>query len=164
MFTGDRSGDWLYRALHRFGFANQPTSISRDDGLRLIDCYITASVRCAPPKNKLLPVELRNCRPYLLREMQLLKNVRVIVALGRVAFDTVIDSFRELGWTSLNNRPAFGHGREYHLNDRQKLIASFHPSQQNTFTGRLTEEMFDAVFERARTLLDSPLRGRRQSP
>ncbi|MBI1803311.1 MAG: uracil-DNA glycosylase [Ignavibacteriae bacterium] len=155
MFTGDRSGDWLYRALYKFGFANQPQSISTDDGLQLMDCYITATARCAPPQNKLLPEEIRNCRPYLLKELQLLKNIRVIVALGKIGFDTIFDSFRTLEITSLPRRPAFGHGGEYTLNDRQTLIASFHPSQQNTFTGKLTEKMFDAVFRRARKLLDS---------
>ena len=153
MFTGDRSGDWLYRALHKFGFANQATSISRDDGLQLDDCYITATARCAPPLNKLLPKEVQNCRPYLLNELQLLKNVRVIVALGKVGFDAVVDSFRTLELTPLTKRPAFNHCAEYALNNRQTLLASFHPSQQNTFTGKLTEEMLDAVFRRARALI-----------
>ena len=155
MFTGDRSGDWLYRALYKFGYANQPTSASIDDGLKLIDCYITASARCAPPQNKLLPEELKNCRPYFLKELQLLNDVRVIVALGGVAFDTVYDSFRELELTSLPKRRLFGHAKEYMLNERQTLIASFHPSQQNTFTGKLTEKMFDDVFRRARELMGS---------
>ena len=155
MFTGDRSGDWLYRALHKFGFANQPTSVSGNDGLRLQDCYITASARCAPPQNKLLPKELKNCSPYLYQELQLLKNVRVIVALGKVGFDTIFDTFRELEMTALTKRPAFGHGREYELNDQQTLIASFHPSQQNTFTGKLTEEMFDEIFRMAKAGINS---------
>src|SRR5258706_463344 len=155
MFTGDRSGDWLYRALHKFGFASQPDSISRDDGLQLIDCYITATARCAPPQNKLLPEEIRNCRPYFLKELQLLSNIHVIVALGKIGFDTIFDSFRTLEWTSLPRRPAFGHGNEYALNDRHTLIASFHPSQQNTFTGKLTEPMFDAIFRRARAVINS---------
>ena len=153
MFTGDRSGDWLYRALHKFGFANQAYSVSRDDGLQLYDCYITASARCAPPRNKLLRDELTNCRPYLLREIQLLRNVRVIVALGKLAFNTVYDSFRELELTALERKPVFGHGKECPLNEKQTMIASFHPSQQNTFTGRLTEKMFDEVFRKARTLI-----------
>ena len=153
MFTGDRSGDWLYRALHKFGFANQPASISKDDGLELVDCYITASARCAPPQNKLLPEELKNCRPFLLNELKLLSNVRVIIALGKLAFDTVYDAFRELEITSMQKRPLFGHGKEYALNEHQTLIASFHPSQQNTFTGKLTEKMFDEIFKRARWLL-----------
>ena len=155
MFTGDRSGDWLYRALHKFGFVSQATSVSRDDGLKLHDCYITASARCAPPENKLLPKELLNCRPYLLKELQLLNQVRVIIALGKVAFDTVHDAIRELEMISLPKRPAFGHGIEYALNEYQALIASFHPSQQNTFTGKLTEPMFDAVFHRAKQIIAS---------
>jgi uracil-DNA glycosylase family 4 len=149
MFTGDRSGDWLYRALHKFGLANQGTSVSQDDGLKLHHCYVTASARCAPPNNKLLPEELRNCRSYLLTELQLLGNVRVIIALGRIAFDSVYAALRELNLTSLPARPAFGHGNEYRLNDHLTLIASFHPSQQNTFTGKLTEKMFDGVFRKA---------------
>lgn len=153
MFTGDRSGDWLYRALHKFGFANQPASESLDDGLKLADCYITASARCAPPQNKLLPGELQNCRQFLLKELELLKNVNVMIALGRVAFDTVFESFNQLGWTKLTKRPPFIHGAEYALNDKGTLIASFHPSQQNTFTGKLTEKMLDAVFKKARLLL-----------
>ena len=158
MFTGDRSGDWLYRALYKFGFANQAESVSCDDGLKLDDCYITASARCVPPNNKLLPEELQNCRPYLLKELQLLKHVRVIVALGKVAFDTAYDAFREKEMTSLRKRPAFGHGKEYTLNEHQTLIVSFHPSQQNTFTGKLTEKMFDAVFQRAIEIIKKPQR------
>jgi uracil-DNA glycosylase family 4 len=155
MFAGDRSGDWLYRTLHKFGFANQPASVSRHDDLKLTDCYITASARCAPPQNKLLPEELHNCRPYLLQELKLLRNVCIIVALGKVGFDTLYTSFKTLEITSLPRRPEFGHGKEYALNDRQTLIASYHPSQQNTFTGKLTEKMFDGVFRRARRLIDS---------
>ena len=155
MFTGDRSGDWLYRALHKHGFASRAESFSRTDGLRLLDCYITASARCAPPQNKLLPSELKNCRPYLLKEIQLLSRLRVIVALGKIAFETVFQSFRELELTSLPVRPLFAHGAEYALNRNQTLLASFHPSQQNTFTGKLTEPMFYGVFRRARSLLDA---------
>lgn len=153
MFTGDRSGDWLYRALHKAGFANQPTSVSRDDGLKLINCYITATCRCAPPQNKLLPTEIRSCRPFLLRELELLKNMSVIVGLGKVGFDAAVSSFQELGWAMFKNKPKFGHGVEYMLNENVTLLGSFHPSQQNTFTGRLTEPMFDAIFERAKILL-----------
>ncbi len=156
MFTGDRSGDWLYRALFKAGFANQPTSVSRDDGLKLINCYITATCRCAPPLNKLLPSEIRNCRPYLLRELELLENVKVIVGLGKVGFDTAVNSFQELGWATFKTKPKFGHGAENRLNETVTLLGSFHPSQQNTFTGKLTEPMFDAVFRRARKLLKSP--------
>src|SRR5205809_1519367 len=126
MFTGDRSGDWLYRSLYKFGFANQPASTRVGDGLALNDCYITASARCAPPQNKLLPAELRNCRPSLLDELRLLRNVRVIVALGKIAFDTVVDAMRELETTSIPRRPSFGHGKEYVINARQMLIASYH--------------------------------------
>jgi uracil-DNA glycosylase len=155
MFTGDRSGDWLYRALHKFGFASQPDSVSRDDGMKLKDCYITASARCAPPKNKLLLKELRNCRVYLVKELQLLRHVRVIATLGKVGFDTTIDSFKELEMILRSDKFQFGHGKEYKLNDRQILIASYHPSQQNTFTGKLTEKMFDEVFQKAKNLLDA---------
>ncbi|MGA2623131.1 MAG: uracil-DNA glycosylase [Bacteroidota bacterium] len=162
MFTGDRSGDWLYRALHKFGFANHPTSVSRNDGLKLKDCYITASARCAPPQNKLQLAELRQCRPYLLKEIQLLPNVRVIVALGKVGFDTVVDSFRELGMTQLKKRQSFGHGKEIRLNESQVLIASYHPSQQNTFTGKLTEPMFDDIFRRAREIVEKEDRNKRK--
>jgi uracil-DNA glycosylase family 4 len=154
MFTGDRSGDWLYRTLHKFGFANQPTSISRDDGLRLTDCYITATCRCAPPGNKLLPKEVLNCRPYLLKEVELLRMVRVVVGLGKVGFDNIFMAYRELGLTNLKARPKFGHGAECKLNAQVTLLGSFHPSQQNTFTGKLTQPMFDAVFRRARHLLN----------
>jgi uracil-DNA glycosylase family 4 len=153
MFTGDRSGDWLYRALHKAGFANQPTSVSRTDRLALSDCYVTASCRCAPPLNRLLPQELANCRPYLLSELRFLKNVRVIVGLGKVGFDAAFSSLHELGRTRMKPRPRFGHGAEYHLENGLTLIGSFHPSQQNTFTGRLTEPMLDAIFKRAHALL-----------
>jgi len=155
MFTGDRSGDWLYRALYKAGFANRPDSVSRNDGLKLLGCYITAACRCAPPQNRLLPTEIRNCRPYLLEEFRLLKNVRVIVGLGRVGFDAAVSSLEELGWFTAARRPRFGHGEEIRLGDRATLIGSFHPSQQNTFTGRLTEPMFDAIFHRAKQILES---------
>ena len=151
IFTGDRSGDWLFRALHKAGFANQPTSINRGDGLKLTDCYVTAAVRCAPPQNKPLPSEIANCRPYLLRELELLKRVQVIVALGRLAFDAAIAS---VGMEDHRvRRPQFGHGAEFRLGRGLTLIASFHPSQQNTFTGKLTEPMFDRIFTRAREII-----------
>ena len=159
MFTGDRSGDWLYRALYKFGFSNQPSSILRGDELKLIDCYITASARCAPPLNKLLPSELENCRPFLRREMSVLgahppgMESAVVIALGKVAFDTFLKTFCELGGELRRPRPKFSHGIEIKLSTNLTLIASFHPSQQNTFTGKLTEPMFDRVFERARKLL-----------
>lgn len=153
MFTGDRSGDWLYRALYKSGFANQPTSDSREDGLLLTNCYITATCRCAPPLNKLLPKEIRNCRPYLLKELQLLKNLKVIVGLGKIGFDAAVSSFKELGWLELKKKPFFRHGAVYRLNSSVTLIASFHPSQQNTFTRKLTEEMFDEMFRRVTKIL-----------
>jgi len=158
IFTGDRSGDWLFRALHRAGFANQPTSVDRDDGLRLRDCYVTAVVRCAPPQNKPLPQEIANCKPYLLRELELLNRVRVIVALGRLAFDRAVAS---VGLEEdATRRPKFKHAAECRMHKGITLIASFHPSQQNTFTGKLSEPMFDRVFTRARKILDSESRVR----
>jgi uracil-DNA glycosylase len=159
VFTGDRSGDWLYRALYRAGFANQPTSTHRGDGLKLIDCYITAVIHCAPPANKPLPEEIRNCRPYLCTELDLLREVRVVVALGRVAFDAAIAAIGlEPGTDSTKRppRPQFKHGAEAALAGGKRLIASFHPSQQNTFTGKLTEPMFDAIFSRAHELIHQP--------
>ncbi len=153
MFTGDRSGDWLYRALHKAGFANQPVSVSADDGTVLTDCYITATARCAPPANKLERSEIENCRPFLLREIELLENVQVVIALGKTAFDAVIDSFRRFGRSDLRKRPVFGHGKVSALNASLTLVASYHPSQQNTFTGKLTEKMFDSIFSKTLTLL-----------
>jgi len=146
IFTGDRSGDWLFRALYRAGFANQPASIRRDDGLLLTGAYVAAVVRCAPPKNRPLPEERDNCLPYLQREIAALRKVQVFVALGSFALDGLA---RALG---VRPRPRFSHGREIPLGDGRTIVCSFHPSQQNTFTGRLTEEMFDAVFTRAREL------------
>jgi len=153
MFTGDRSGEWLYRTLHKFGFASQPESNSRDDDMTLNDCYISATLRCAPPLNKPLPEETRNCRPFFLRELELLSNVCVIIALGKIAHDAVYDSFLTLKKTSLTKRPAFGHNASVQLNDRVTLLASYHPSQQNTFTGKLTQKMFDGVFIEAKKYL-----------
>jgi uracil-DNA glycosylase family 4 len=150
VFTGDRSGEWLYRALHRFGFANQPHSNDRNDGLKLAHCYITAVLHCAPPLNKPLPAEVANCQPYLVRELELLTEVRVVVALGKIAFDSV--------WPLISKpkqkRPLFQHGFEVALASGRTLIASYHPSQQNTFTGKLTERMFDRIFARARQILE----------
>lgn len=153
MFTGDRSGDWLFRALHKAGFANQPISINRKDGLHLTDCYITATARCAPPQNKLTSEEIANCRPYLLREIKLLKNVRVILGLGKIGFDNALSALTEVHHWPITPRPKFGHGVEYQLNGKLTLMGTFHPSQQNTFTGRLTEAMFDQIFRRVRQLL-----------
>ena len=148
IFTGDRSGDWLFAALHRAGFANQPSSTSRDDGLRLIDAYVAATVRCAPPGNRPTPEERDNCLPYLERELRLLSRLRVTVCLGSFAYEGVARAI------SLRRRPAFGHGVEAALEDGRVVLCSYHPSQQNTFTGRLTESMFDAVFTRARELVN----------
>jgi uracil-DNA glycosylase family 4 len=153
MFTGDRSGDWLFRALHKAGFANQPTSVHRGDGLKLTDCYITATLRCAPPQNKPTPEEIANCRPYLQEEITLLKNVRVILGLGKIGFDNALSTFSEACNLSLSPRPKFGHGVEYALNSKLTLMGTFHPSQQNTFTGKLTEAIFDRVFRRVQELL-----------
>jgi uracil-DNA glycosylase family 4 len=157
IFTGDRSGDWLYRALYKFGFANQPTSVHRDDGLRLIDCYITAAVHCAPPDNKPLPSEFVNCRPYLLDELQRLKRVRVVVALGMIGFKTYFAARKELGRKNPAPLPPFGHALSARLPDGVTVISSYHPSQQNTHTGKLTEKMFDDVFRKAKKGLSSEL-------
>jgi len=153
MFTGDRSGDWLFRALHRAGFANQPTSVSRDDGLRLSKAWITAAVRCAPPANKPTPEERDRCQPYLERELVLLADVTVIVALGAFGYEALWRALGASGVALPVPRPRFGHGMEV-TTPRAVVIGSFHPSQQNTFTGRLTEPMLDAVFARARELVD----------
>ncbi len=147
MFTGDRSGDWLFRALHRAGFASQPRSTAADDDLRLLDCYITAAVHCVPPANKPSADEQRECGAWLREEIAALTGIEVVVALGGLAFGRVLRE--ELGWGRVEPRPRFGHGVEAAFSDGPLLIASYHPSQQNTFTGRLTEPMLDQVFERA---------------
>lgn len=154
IFTGDRSGDWLYGALHRAGFANQPTSTHQDDGLVLQDCYITAAVHCAPPDNKPLPEEFTACRPYLLQELTLLKQVRVVVALGQIAFAAYLIARRALFLPVPSPVPRFGHGTISPLSEGATLLGSYHPSQQNTFTGRLTHEMFQSVFDQARALIE----------
>ncbi len=153
MFTGDRSGDWLYRALHKAGFANQPESSSLSDGLHLKDCYITAVAHCAPPDNKLLPAEMAQCRSYLSTELALLNHVKVIIALGKVAWDAILKE-SILPRSKGDAKPTFGHGLVYSFDNGITLIGSYHPSQQNTFTGRLTEPMFDHVFALARKQLD----------
>ncbi|MGD2046352.1 MAG: uracil-DNA glycosylase [Gemmatimonadota bacterium] len=152
MFTGDRSGDWLYRALHRAGLASQPTSTARGDGLRLHGVLITAAVRCAPPANKPTPAERDACRPFLEREMDLLPGTRVIVTLGGFAYNQTLRILGDRGLPVPVPRPRFGHAVEVGLDDGPTVLASYHPSQQNTFTGTLTEEMFDAVWDRARAL------------
>ena len=152
MFTGDRSGEWLYGALHRAGYANQVESERRGDGLRLTGAYVTAVVRCPPPANKPSPGERDNCLPYLERELELLERGRVIVALGSFAWDGALRAARALGAEVPRPRPRFGHGAEADLG-RWLLLGCYHPSQQNTFTGRLTVPMIDAVFARARELV-----------
>jgi uracil-DNA glycosylase family 4 len=152
MFTGDRSGDWLYRALHRAGFASQPTSVQRDDGLRLTNVFVTAAVRCAPPANKPTPVERDACAPWLGAELDLMGGIRVVVTLGQFAWNQTLRILGERGVTVPRPRPRFGHGAEVRLPDGPVLLGSFHPSQQNTFTGKLTETMFDSVWTRAREI------------
>jgi len=151
MFTGDRSGDFLYRALYETGFASQPSSTSRDDGLRLSGLYISAAARCAPPDNKPERAELARCRPYLEREIALLRNVRVVVALGGIAFTTYLSILRDQGAIKRAGAFKFGHNVLYRpAAEKPALLASYHPSQQNTSTGRLTREMLRGVFEHAR--------------
>ena len=152
MFTGDRSGDWLYRALHRAGFANQPRSIHRGDGLRLRGAWVTAAVRCAPPGNRPTPAERDACAPWLEAELAALDPV-VYVALGGFAYGALWRVLGRLGFDVPRPRPRFAHGLEVPL-ERATVLASYHPSQQNTFTGRLTEEMLDAVFARAAALAE----------
>jgi uracil-DNA glycosylase family 4 len=151
IFTGDRSGDWLFRALFHTGFANQPTSTHRDDGLRLADCFVTAAVRCAPPGNRPTPQERDNCLPWLAAELRLLHRARVIVCLGSFAWDAALRAARELGHAA-RPRPKFGHGRRATVGP-YTLLGSYHPSQQNTFTGKLTEAMLDEVFAEAARLV-----------
>jgi len=150
VFTGDRSGDWLYEALHRYSFANQASSTHRNDGLALTDCYIGASVRCAPPGNKPASDEFENCRRFFRDELTLLKRKRVIVTLGKIAFDQYLKVCHLEGYAVPSPLPTFGHGVLYRLPWGVTLLGSYHPSQQNTFTGKLTRPMFHAVFARAR--------------
>ena len=156
IFTGDRSGDWLFAALHRAGLANQPTSVSVDDGLRLRGAYITAVNRCPPPQNRPTTEERDNCLPYLVRELGLLRSARVLVALGSFAWTGALLALTELGAELPRPRPRFGHGAEAEIRAGRRefsLLGCFHPSQQNTFTGKLTEPMLDAVFARAKDLV-----------
>ncbi len=152
MFTGDRSGDWLYRALHRAGFASAPVAVSRDDGLALRDAFITAAVRCAPPENRPSTREFARCRPYLERELLLLPRLRVVVALGASAMDAFLRAWRGIGREVPPPGPRFAHGGEWSL-PPLTLIASYHPSQRNTSTKLLTEPMLDGIFRRARARL-----------
>jgi uracil-DNA glycosylase len=153
MFTGDRSGDWLFEALHHAGFANQPTSSDAADGLRLRDAYITATIRCAPPANKPQLDEIDRCEPYLLEELKLLDRVRVVVGLGRIGWQAYLRTRRRLGLARARRAPEFGHGVATVFDDGITLLASYHPSQQNTFTGKLTRPMLRGVFHQARALL-----------
>ncbi|MGD0263367.1 MAG: uracil-DNA glycosylase [Candidatus Methylomirabilota bacterium] len=156
IFTGDRSGDFLYAALYRAAFANQPWSGQRDDGLALRDCFITAAVRCAPPGNKPTPDELATCRPYLVEEICLLRSLRIVVVLGRIAFDAFLKAWGDGGRAVPAPRPTFAHGALTKLPGGVLLLASYHPSQQNTQTGRLTSAMFQRIFARARRILAGP--------
>jgi uracil-DNA glycosylase len=155
VFTGDRSGDWLFAAMHRAGLANQPTSTHRDDGLVLIDAWIAAAVRCAPPANRPTPAERDTCLPWSVRELELLPRIRLIVCLGGFAWDAALRLRAAAGLENPRPRPRFGHDVLFDSGDRLPLLGCFHPSQQNTFTGRLTEGMMEAVFARARALVSS---------
>jgi uracil-DNA glycosylase family 4 len=154
VFTGDSSGSWLYEALHRHGFANQPFSTGRGDGLRLTDCYVTAAARCAPPANRPTPVELDRCQEYLEQEIRILTRVRIVVTLGRIGHERFL---KASGWHARlppRERPPFGHGVQSTLPDGRIVLCSYHPSRQNTNTGKLTLEMWHAIFARARELVD----------
>ena len=156
MFTGDGSGDWLYEALFRYRFANQPESMDAHDGLELKDCLITAVARCAPPGNKLIAEEISNCRGFLNRELQLAKRKKIVLALGRVAFQVFVRIWRESGGVTDGQDLKFRHDGEWHLPAGLRLLSSYHPSRQNTQTGKLTRSMFHSVFHRARAILDAP--------
>jgi uracil-DNA glycosylase family 4 len=156
MFTGDQSGTWLFEALHYAGFASQPTSERADDGLTLRDAYVTATIRCAPPANKPALDETAACRPYLLEELTLLDRVRVVVGLGRIGWHAYLQTRKALGAAPPTATPVFGHGAITTFTDGMTLIASYHPSQQNTFTGKLTRPMLRSIFTTARTLLERP--------
>ena len=161
VFTGDRSGDFLYAALHRKGFANQPTSVHREDGLALLGCYISATVRCAPPGNKPLPGEIEACSQYLDEEWELLRGKRVLLALGKIAWDAILAMARRKGCELPRPRSAFGHGAVVELAAGLHLVGSYHVSQQNTFTGKLTERMFDDVLDRCGELAGVAIGGGR---
>jgi uracil-DNA glycosylase family 4 len=152
-FTGDASGKFMYPILYRVGFASQPNAEHRGDGLKMIDCYITAAVRCAPPDNKPLPSELANCLEYLDRELAILKNVKVVVALGKIAFDAYLAHLRRAGRLASKTGFTFGHARRYEMPNGVTVLASYHPSNQNTATGKLTAPMFEAVFRTAKQII-----------
>ncbi len=154
-FTGDRSGDWLYDALYRHGFANQPTSQHRDDGLKLRDCYIAQVLHCAPPANRPTREETLQCQPYLLQEFELLRRLQIVVPLGKIAFDACLRVCRVLGYDLPTPSPRFAHGAFYRFDNGMVLLPSYHPSQQNTQTGRLTREMFYHIFARAQSHLSA---------
>jgi uracil-DNA glycosylase family 4 len=162
MFTGDASGNFLYPVLHRLGFASQPNATGRDDGLELRDLWITAAVRCAPPDNKPLPSELANCSAFTDRELAMLPRVKVVVALGKFAFDAYLDALRRGGIIARKSAYRFAHGAEHRLPNGITLLASYHPSNQNTATGKLTATMFEAVFARARELAEQKPSGERR--
>ena len=151
-FTGDRSGEFMYPILYKTGFASQPKAIDRNDGLRLIDCYITAAVRCAPPDNKPLPSELANCAPYLDRELTALKKLKVVVALGKIGFDAYLNYLKRIDVITSRSGYVFAHSAEYAMPNGMTLLASYHPSNQNTATGKLTAKMFEGVFQRAKRI------------
>jgi uracil-DNA glycosylase len=153
-FTGDASGNFMYPVLHEAGFANQPTATNRDDGLILKDLYITAAVRCAPPDNKPLPLELGNCAPYLERELEGLRNAKVIVALGKIGFDAYLNYLKRRGLVDRKSGYSFHHGAKYEMPDARTLLASYHPSNQNTQTGKLTRTMFAKIFKEAAKIAD----------
>jgi uracil-DNA glycosylase family 4 len=153
-FTGDASGNFMYPVLHETGFASQPSAISRDDGLVLRGLYITAAARCAPPDNKPLPTELANCAPYLARELECLKNLRVIVALGKIAFDAYLNYLKRQAQLGVRKPYIFQHGARYEMPDGRTLLASYHPSNQNTQTGKLTRPMFVQIFKEAARIAD----------
>jgi len=155
MFTGDSSGRFLYDVLHATGFASQPDSTSRDDGLTLTDCYITAAVHCVPPANKPLPEEIRHCAEYLDRQLSLLVNVRVIVTLGRIAFDAYLNHLKSQNLLPRRNAYLFAHGAQYRMPEGRTLLASYHPSNQNTQTGKLTRAMFLKIFRSAKRLAEA---------
>jgi len=167
MFTGDAAGATLTAALHRTGFASQPTSLARDDGLVFTDLYLTAAIRCAPPNNSPTPSEVARCRPYLVAELTMLPRLRVVVALGRLAHEAFLRAVADAGAVVPRPKPRFGHGAQTHLSWGARelvLLDSYHPSQQNTLTGRLTPAMLDAIFRRARGLLDAAVSGTSRRP